>query len=109
LLFTSGENLPKKNILKIPHLDKAVHFFLFLGLEFLLSIEFGAKKRIIPLKSILLIATVPIIYAALTELIQLFFIYDRDGAWLDFIADILGIIIGFVFYMFFRKRTTNLL
>lgn len=108
LLFTSGENLPKKNIFKINHLDKVVHFLLFLGLEFLIFIEFTASKRIIPWKSIVLIIIVPTIYAALTEIIQLLFITERNGSWEDFIADIFGIGTGQVFYIFYTKRITDL-
>jgi VanZ family protein len=100
--------LPKKNILKIDHLDKYVHFILFFGLEILILIEFRAKKRNVHLTSILVIAFMPLVYAAITELIQLFFILDRDGTWQDFIADIIGIFVGIIFYTLYTRRATNL-
>lgn len=108
LLFTSGDNLPKNNILKINHLDKYAHFILFLGLEILILIESRTKKRNVNLTNILIIVFLPIIYAAITELIQLYFIFDRDGSWQDFIADIIGIIVGIIIYILYARRTINL-
>ncbi|MBN2522150.1 MAG: VanZ family protein [Bacteroidales bacterium] len=106
-LFTPGENLPAGNILQIYHIDKVIHFVIFLFLQFLFLFDFGYTKRSIPLKNQMVIFLAVIVYAALSELIQVFFITERNGSWFDFIADILGMTAGILLYTLFKKRTVR--
>jgi len=104
VLFTPGENLPVKSILQIGHIDKVIHFVIFLLLQFLILYDFGYTKTSIPLKNQMGIFFAVIVYAALSELIQVFFLSERYGSWFDFIADIFGITTGILIYTLFKKR-----
>lgn len=68
----------------VPHLDKAIHFGMYLGLSILLNRNFptlGVRALVILVG-----------YAALDELTQPYF--HRDADWLDGLADTLGILLG---------------
>jgi len=108
LLFTSGENLPKQKILKIDHLDKLIHFALFLIHGLLILLEYSIRNKGYSLARKISIVLVILLYAAFTELIQAFFIQKRDGAWCDFAADALGIMTGIVLYTLLKKKITIL-
>jgi len=107
VLFIPGENIPTRSIFQIDHIDKVIHFAIFLFLQFLILFDFGYTKTFIPLKNQMVIFFAVIVYAALSELIQVFYIPERNGSWFDFIADILGMTTGILLYTLFKKRTVK--
>ena len=75
----------------IENLDKILHFIVFLYLAFLLDLS--SKYPLNENKKLLLIL---IFYAGLIEVIQSFLPY-RSAETLDFLFDILGILVYFIF------------
>ena len=80
--------------------DKAVHLVVF-GVQSILLLHafreqyFQKKKRLIYQSSILLIS---ILFALSTEVLQKYLFVGRDGNVWDFIADVVGVFIGFLAY-----------
>ncbi len=86
--------------------DKAAHLLLFGVLAFLTAYGFResfsqAQKR----SSITLFVLVSgIVYGGLTELLQSYVFIGRDGNLYDFLADVLGTLLGFGIFLFWHKK-----
>ena len=104
ILFAPGDRLTDKYNLKINHLDKIIHYLLFLVLEILILHDYNLKRKTLFYKEKILITLVILIYAALTELIQSLFITQREGTLIDYIADVFGIITGMLLYFLYKVR-----
>jgi VanZ family protein len=92
-----GKSFPSSDWFAIFQFDKWVHAFLFMMLFFIASyewrkliIEFSEKRSFYSW----IILAYCLFLGALTELIQHFFIPDRFGDWLDFIANSVGAFLG---------------
>ena len=75
----------------IPHIDKLLHFLLFLLLT--LFLDLSSKKSIIknPISVFFLI-----FYAGFIELVQ-YFLPSRSAEFLDFLSDLSGILVYLIF------------
>lgn len=82
---------PSNSYFSIENLDKILHFIVFLYLAFLLDLS--SKYPLNENKKLLLIL---IFYAGLIEVIQSFLPY-RSAEILDFLFDMLGILVYFIF------------
>lgn len=89
--------------------DKIVHALMFSGLPF--SILWGYRDRFIKgdlnfrIKSCVIVLMVAITYGAVTELLQSYVFVGRYGSVFDFLADVIGCIIGvFVFVLIYIKK-----
>ncbi|MBN1951103.1 MAG: VanZ family protein [Bacteroidales bacterium] len=109
-LLIPKNNLPDDNFLNIKHLDKLVHACLFAGLQFLVVVESFPES--LAFRRLVLTVFFCTLYAAGLELVQQLLNLGRSGSWNDFLADLVGIILGlFVFQLtkgtkfqsFFRK------
>jgi len=90
--------------------DKVVHFILFGGQTFL--ILYAYRDKLSDKQSLIKIAVVAIVigvvYGLLTEILQAYVFIGRDGNLFDFIADMLGALIGFLaFYLLYLKKTNR--
>lgn len=89
--------------------DKLIHVFIFAILSFLMLFGFQeqysqSRRRYV---YALLIFIVTIFYGFLTELLQKYVFYGRDGNIFDAIADGVGCIfgiLGFLFYFHLKKK-----
>lgn len=97
--------IPKPiGFLSLLSLDKIVHIFLFSPFAYLLlrfkyqTVEFNKKREY------LLTGFYGIIYAFITELLQFYVFIGRSGNIYDFIADIIGVIIGVLIFNYFVNR-----
>lgn len=111
-LCLPGKDLPEWSFFDIiPFFDKIVHAGLFLILAFLLIC--GIYKPQIPqdlLKIILIVIFIALSYGGLTELLQKLIATNRTADVFDWIADIIGSILGillFLLFLKFNKRTGN--
>ena len=94
LSFATSDNFRQVN-LSIPHLDKMVHFIMFLILGVLVAAIIYQKRKTFPP---ILFPLIGILYGGLIEIIQFKFIDTRSGDLLDWFADIFGLVVGlFVF------------
>ncbi|MCQ2342327.1 MAG: VanZ family protein [Paludibacteraceae bacterium] len=80
---------------RIPNADKYVHAFLFLLLSFAMSFESSrAVKGRYPFVGYVCCIFIPLVWGALMEFAQHFLSY-RSGSWWDFVADGIGVAMGF--------------
>ncbi len=88
--------------------DKLIHLFIF-GVQAELVMHgfrvqnLSGEKQLSNVVGIFLAVT---IFAGITELLQSFVFYGRHGNVYDFLADVCGIIIGFLIYywLYFKKK-----
>lgn len=86
--------------IKIPGIDKMVHFALFFVFATLLVTEMNtlrSKYKVEP-KHQLIGFAIAIAYGALTELLQLYVFTSRGADWFDFMADTIGAGIAVLIY-----------
>lgn len=82
------------------HLDKLVHFFAFGILGFLFQMVF--KKRFFIFFFILFL------YGLLTEFLQTTMKMNRQADLLDILANVLGMVIGYILFNFFKSKIKNI-
>jgi len=80
---------------------------MFAGLQFLILLEYRIAKGRLQRNTIILMTFLPAFYGIFTEIMQFYFISGRDGTWRDFVADIIGISAGLIFYVFYTRRAIN--
>jgi len=95
LILIIATSLPSKNMPNIKLNDKIEHLlaYFILGFLFNLSILFQDKFKILKNNAFISSIVLLMIYAILDELHQIF-IPGRDGSFLDWSADTIGIILG---------------
>jgi hypothetical protein len=98
LLFLPGSKLPKQNLFHIENLDKVVHAFLFLFLEWLLLWDGQVIKVAKSARLVILSTLFVTVFAVFTELIQHYLIQERTGSIFDFCADLTGLAVGIISY-----------
>jgi hypothetical protein len=109
LCFLPSKSFPSSNWFELFQFDKLVHAFLFM-LLYLISVfeqtKIKQKKR--SALAILLIDWNVFFYCLIlaggTELIQHYFLEDRYGDYLDFIANVFGIFLALFFWKIFKNR-----
>lgn len=96
LLSIPGSDLPNEaSFLNIPHFDKWVHFGIFMLFVVLWCWAVSLKKpQTKILKKFLLITTAGIALGYLLELVQKYFVPNRDYDLWDVLADSIGAISG---------------
>lgn len=93
--------------IKIPHLDKLVHFCMYLGFSGVLWFELikSEKNFSFRLNGVLYGCLLPIMISGLIELLQEYCTTYRGGEWLDFLANTLGVLAAtIVAYLILRRR-----
>ena len=97
--------------MKIPHLDKVVHAILYftatlLGCFFLRERSRGEISRS---RAFVYIGAFLLLYGTVLEVLQLKITEDRSGEFLDFLANLTGILLALwtLHYIFSSKTTLN--
>ena len=107
LCFSSGDrinNLKINTIIPlwlIPYMDKIVHFVMFFVLAFLIKSLYTQKTIEFRTYYIFLVAGVA--YAALTEVVQHYFVYMRSGDVFDFFCDLTGMTLSVLVFPFWPQ------
>lgn len=112
LLLTGlpGSFLPKQK--PIFGLDKIAHLLMYLGFAFLCL--WGYRKpyrengKPYRRKALWITLAIGIVYGALTEIMQEALIPGRVGSVYDWIADLLGAVLGVCFFAFFNQNRNKL-
>jgi len=98
LLLSPSRDLPK--VPTFPHMDKLIHFTLYLIFTFLCLFASSIKKsRNIPWIIIMVFAM-----CFTTEFLQKIMPYGRSFEYYDMMANSCGIIVGLLFFNYIRKR-----
>lgn len=102
--------LPNTNI-EIPGLDKLAHAIMFGVLAFVTSIDMARRNsnviRTLSNSTIIYISIIVAFVGLLIEILQQLMQLGRGGDLLDFIADIIGIIIASIITVNFLKSLLN--
>lgn len=107
-----GQMIPKvQGFLDLFAPDKLVHLFIFGLFQWLLLKESGKVEEKASKYNIYATLIVSLGYAALTELLQWKLFINRQGSVLDFVADAVGILAGWLVYRYgkgFFLRNRNI-
>lgn len=93
-------------------LDKVAHIGMYAAFAFL-SVwgyrqQFTQKNKKGKQKALLLTFFISICYGALTEIMQETICYQRTGSVYDFIADVIGSLLGIAFFSFLQKKKNKI-
>ena len=85
--------------------DKIVHFCMYFGLSATISFNYIYRNngRIIILKLIIFGILTPILYGGLLEILQANY-FNREGDWMDFLANSIGSICTIPFSLWLKKH-----
>jgi len=90
--------------------DKVVHIFIFFVQVLLILVAFRTQyllgtRRLVYTWLLISIVTA---FALLTEVLQAYVFIGRDGNVYDFIADFIGVLVGYLAYnLYFKKKFNN--
>ncbi len=104
LVGIPGNQIPKvSHFIDLLQPDKLVHIGIFAPFSFLWINYFNntlkSKKN-----SVIIVIIFGILYALITELLQVYLFIGRSGNFPDAIADFIGVILGIAYFM---KKTLN--
>ena len=97
-------------LFKIPHFDKAVHFFMFMLMAMATAHDFVFRKKENELNVNALLqyaVALPTVYGGVIELIQQYCTVSRTGDWLDLAADFLGAAVYAAFAVAYNREKNN--
>ena len=97
-------------LFKIPHFDKAVHFFMFMLMAMATAHDFVFRKKENELNVNALLqyaVALPPVYGGVIELIQQYCTVSRTGDWLDLAADFLGAAVYAAFAVAYNRKKNN--
>jgi VanZ family protein len=109
LIITVLSVYPFSSGLNIPHFkfqDKLIHTFMYVALAFFLWYDTYSACNPTSGGRLLLsiILLFPTIYGGFIEIIQDLFFPPRTAEWLDWAADIVGSVIGFMLALFLLRK-----
>ena len=93
-------------------LDKVAHIVMYAGFGFL-SIwgyrePFGRKNKKEKRKSLIITFLISVVFGVLTEIMQETICINRVGSVYDFIADVIGSVLGISFFTFLQKKKNKI-
>ncbi len=97
--------------IKIPGIDKVVHFGLFAVFTILVTSEANRYRTHLKIsqRSLWLGFIISSVYGGLIELLQLWVFTSRGADWFDFVADLAGAAVAFAIYPFLNRFTQGYL
>lgn len=92
---------PSTPLQTIPYIDKWVHTVMFFGFTCALSLDYELRHgwKTISGQQAALFALLSGVYGGVIEVVQMLFFTSRSGEWLDWMADLTGCTIAFLFYV----------
>jgi VanZ family protein len=101
LSFTGAGTFGKLHLPAIPHLDKYVHVIMYFSLMFALILE--NRSLLVSVKNYLILATIPVFFGGMIEVLQSMFTTTRTGDILDFCADAAGIALSVLVWLAIKR------
>lgn len=102
--ITPTDNISNVNLFNIKHLDKIIHFLMYLIFTITLFASFEKHKLMKGKKQIIVILGITILYGLLMESFQYIFTTYRSPEFLDVLANTLGSLTG-IFLIFVLKKS----
>jgi VanZ family protein len=100
LSLTNAENFENVQLIKMPNLDKLVHFGMYFVLMSVIIIE-HRNNLANPIK-LLLLAIIPLSYGILMEILQLTLTRSRSGDMIDALFDAGGILAAILLWLLIK-------
>jgi VanZ family protein len=100
LSLTNTEKFQKITILKIPNLDKIVHFGMYF--VFMSAIIFVNRKYLENKRHLFLIALIPFFYGILMEILQATLTNSRTGSFFDVVFNSAGIMFSAFLWLWIK-------
>lgn len=106
-----SSEFPSMGFLNIPHLDKVVHFGLYVVFTLLLVSENNSLRLSggITRKSAMIGFTLGVVYGAIIEIMQLLVFTSRGAEIFDFLANLVGSITAILCYKLLNKLSRRLI
>ena len=106
-----SSEFPSMGFLNIPHLDKVVHFGLYVVFTLLLISENNVLRQRggLTKKSLLIGFTVAVVYGGLIEIMQLLVFTSRGADFFDFLANFVVSITAILSYKLLNKLSRRLI
>lgn len=105
LFIIPGSAFPSDDWFDQLHLDKLVHIFIFAGLVIFFSVAWRLSHNASFNKSgILLLTLLASAYGIGIEFIQKNFVANRGFEWMDWMADLAGVVAGAVVVIILQRR-----
>ena len=101
-----GKDLPIVDFWSVMNFDKVAHCLVFATLSLTLAVGSSRQNTIPRIKreAAKLTATFCIFYGGVLEYFQGALVQDRTSDWIDFVANVVGVILGLVFFRMLYKR-----
>lgn len=107
----SGKNFDKLPKIKIPHLDKMVHFTMYFVLAILLfkSIKQISEQNLFNKYPYIFTLIICVLYGGIIEIMQEYIFTGRSMDLYDFIANSIGVALGLIFCFIFKRQNQNII
>lgn len=102
ILYLSLLREPNFKLPDIHHADKYAHFLMYFGFSFCFIWDLFRDHKISFFHRLFSIV-LPILWGGIIEILQEKFFYPRTGDWKDWLADIIGAIIGYSIFIIVCK------
>lgn len=102
LSLVNSQTFNKVPVFNIPYLDKIVHFGMYFGL--MSAIIFENRRTVIKNTKLFIASIIPVIYGILMEFLQLYLTSSRSANFYDAVADITGVIVSVIIWLYIRSR-----
>ena len=101
-----GKDLPVVNFWSVLNFDKVAHCLVFAVLSLILSVGGSKQNTITKLKreAAKITAAFCIFYGGVLEYFQGALFQDRTSDWIDFVANVVGVMLGLLFFRVLYKR-----
>jgi VanZ family protein len=100
LSLTNSEKFERVQLIKIPYIDKLVHFGMYFVMMSVIIIEH--RKNLRNPVNLLLFALIPLSYGILMEILQTTFTRTRSGDLIDAVFDAGGIIASILLWLLIK-------
>lgn len=116
IIFLSFFNVEKPSFVKMPNIDKLVHFLMYAGFCSVLWFEyFISHKRVRKSHAVTGAIIAPIVFSALIEVLQSLLTSSRKMDFLDFVFNVIGVFFALLIAKFvirpviekYKKRKRN--
>jgi len=95
---------PKSGLEGISGIDKVVHFLMYFGLDIIIWFEYLRHHDTPNWKKLSLFAVIgPVAFSGAMEIAQMTLTSNRQGEWLDFFANSIGVIAATLFSWYCMK------
>lgn len=102
LSLANSQTFDKVPVFDIPYFDKIVHFCMYFGL--MSAIIFENRRSVLNNDKLIIASVLSISYGILMEFLQIYLTSTRSGSFFDALADLAGVVISVLLWMFVRSR-----